>query len=88
MDKGAWRATVPGVAKSRTRLTNITLSQWSSLAYLLSSIWEERHIREEKKVPALVVYIVQAVLTSHRLHRPVCPSSMFWHPLYALGAAH
>ena len=85
MDKGAWWATVHGVAKSWTRLTTITLTQWSSLAYLLSSIWEERRIREEKKVPALVAYIVQAVLTHHPLCRLVCPSGMFWHPLCTWG---
>ena len=38
MDRGAWRVTVPGVAKSRTRLSN-----WAqcTLSYVLSRLWSQ-----------------------------------------------
>ena len=31
MDRGAWRTTVHGVAKSRTRLSNFTLEEWEEV---------------------------------------------------------
>ena len=49
------------------------------LSFTFSQTSGKRHIREEKKVPALVVYIVQAVLMSHPLRRLVCPSSLDVH---------
>ena len=58
---------------------SVVLSRLPSLKYL------GREKREEKKVPALVAYIVQAVLTHHPLCRLVCPSGMFWHPLCTWG---
>ena len=41
MDRGAWRATVHGVAKSRTRLSNFTFTFTSSKPHLPNSVHEK-----------------------------------------------
>ena len=39
MDRGAWQATVPGVAKSQTRLGRLALSLTLSLGYGATGTW-------------------------------------------------
>ena len=38
MDRGAWQATVHGVAKSRTRLSNFTSLQWRIFERIFSGL--------------------------------------------------
>ena len=52
MDGEAWRATVHGIAKSRTRLSN-----WTELGWILSTTWMNiENITLRKKLDTKVTY--------------------------------